>query len=87
VLQAIKTVPALSNVAGIIESSSMAMTRARQTREDEENSDEGLDDEMNADIVDRNKIKHEYLSRIERQHKGKAKRVRSAAPARRLRKF
>lgn len=65
----------------------MAQTRARQTREDEENSDEGLDDEMNADIVDRRKIKHEYLSRIDRLNKSKTKRVRSAAPARRLRKF
>lgn len=82
-----KTVPSLSNAAGIIESSSMTQIRARQGREDEENSDEGLDDELNADIVDRKKIKHEYLSRVDRLHKTKTKRVRSAAPVRRFRKF
>mmetsp|Transcript_1704 Transcript_1704/g.3635 ORF Transcript_1704/g.3635 Transcript_1704/m.3635 type:complete len:556 (-) Transcript_1704:20-1687(-) len=87
VLQTIKTVPSLSNAAGIIESSSMAQTRARIAREDEENSDEGLDDELNADIVDRKKIKHEYLSRVDRLNKSKTKRVRSAAPVRRFRKI
>lgn len=80
VLQAIYSVPELSSSKGFLERGNANNCRVKtQGREEEELSDEGIDEELEDKLGDKEKAKREQLIRTEKLGKGlKGKRTQSA---------
>ncbi|CAG9330296.1 unnamed protein product [Blepharisma stoltei] len=81
VLQAIYSIPELSSSKGFLERGNTNNCRVKmQTREEEELSDEGIDEEIEDKLGDKDKAKREQLIRTEKLGRGlKGKRTQSAA--------
>ncbi|CAG9333282.1 unnamed protein product [Blepharisma stoltei] len=81
VLQAIYSNPQLSSSKGFLERGNANNCRVKtQAREEEELSDEGIDEELEDKLGDKDKAKREQLIRTEKLGKGlKGKRTQSAA--------
>jgi len=86
VLQAVSSHPQLSAMAGILDPGSAYNCRVKTAGKDEDEfSEEGIEDELEADFSERDKVRRESSSRNERSAKttSKQKRVKSAAVGRR----